>query len=318
MESPKVFISHATKDQERFVEDFAQKLLNKGIEVWYSNWSLLPGDSLVKKISNEGISESDCVIIVISKNSDESNWVKKELDWSVNDSINSMCKIIPIVIDSNANIPKTLRGIYYKTIENLDDYEEEFNDILHAIYNVPKEQKLGKQPDFVSTISFQGLDKDETIILKTLGDYYINQEFCRPMSYDDLKNLLQSSDLSNEAIIDSLDVLKSKYYVKVEKYHDGTSNPSFVNLTYFGFINYLKNINQFEETEKLVLDLIFNENLIDNKEISERLNIKTSIVNAFFEYYKSRGFFDIQKYLGGSIHVTKVNGKGRKYFKNLN
>lgn len=51
----KVFISHASEDKERFVIDFTQKLFESGIDAWLDIWEMLPGDSLVGKIFDEGI-----------------------------------------------------------------------------------------------------------------------------------------------------------------------------------------------------------------------------------------------------------------------
>jgi hypothetical protein len=66
--NPKVFISHASEDKERFVLDFAKKLFDKGIYAWVDKWEMLPGDSLVDKIFEEGIKNAQAVIVVISLN----------------------------------------------------------------------------------------------------------------------------------------------------------------------------------------------------------------------------------------------------------
>ena len=43
--NPKVFISHASDDKERFVKKFALKLRNKGVDAWLDRWEIKPGDS---------------------------------------------------------------------------------------------------------------------------------------------------------------------------------------------------------------------------------------------------------------------------------
>ena len=62
--NPKVFISHAREDKERFVIDFASKLRANGVDAWLDKWEMLPGDSLVDKIFEEGIKEADSFIII--------------------------------------------------------------------------------------------------------------------------------------------------------------------------------------------------------------------------------------------------------------
>jgi hypothetical protein len=53
--NPKIFLSHATEDKERFVVKFAEKLRTRGVDVWLDKWEILPGDSLVDKIFEEGL-----------------------------------------------------------------------------------------------------------------------------------------------------------------------------------------------------------------------------------------------------------------------
>jgi hypothetical protein len=47
--APKVFISHASEDKERFVIRFAETLRCAGIEAWLDQWELRPGDSLIHR-----------------------------------------------------------------------------------------------------------------------------------------------------------------------------------------------------------------------------------------------------------------------------
>jgi len=42
----KAFISHASEDKQRFVEAFAKRLREKGVDAWYDEWEIHPGDNL--------------------------------------------------------------------------------------------------------------------------------------------------------------------------------------------------------------------------------------------------------------------------------
>lgn len=77
-----VFISHAREDKEDFVRPLAKRLRDKGLKVWYDEYTLTVGDSLNQKI-NEGLAASRFGIIVISPNFLEKKWPKKELDGLV-------------------------------------------------------------------------------------------------------------------------------------------------------------------------------------------------------------------------------------------
>src|SRR5712691_12860113 len=59
---PKVFLSHASEDKE-FVLDFASRLRRRGVDVWLDRWEILPGDSFVDKIFDEGLAQAKAVKI---------------------------------------------------------------------------------------------------------------------------------------------------------------------------------------------------------------------------------------------------------------
>lgn len=65
--NPKVFVSHASEDKNRFVLSFAKRLREKGIDAWLDRWEMAPGDSLVRKIFEEGLKEANAVIVVVSQ-----------------------------------------------------------------------------------------------------------------------------------------------------------------------------------------------------------------------------------------------------------
>ena len=52
------FLSHASADKDRFVRHFAEELTARGLRVWFDEWALLPGDSLVDKIFAEGLKDA--------------------------------------------------------------------------------------------------------------------------------------------------------------------------------------------------------------------------------------------------------------------
>lgn len=73
-----LFLSHSSLDKP-FVTKLAIDLVNRGMPVWFDTWQMDTGDSLTKRI-NDGIGESDFLVIVLSPSSVSSEWVKKELE----------------------------------------------------------------------------------------------------------------------------------------------------------------------------------------------------------------------------------------------
>jgi len=76
------FICHASEDKESFVRELAITLSNKGLKVWYDEFTLTLGDSLRRKI-DYGLANSRYGIVVLSKYFFEKKWPQDELDGLV-------------------------------------------------------------------------------------------------------------------------------------------------------------------------------------------------------------------------------------------
>src|SRR3982750_1666990 len=97
--APRVFISHSSADNERFVFSLATRLRASGIDAWLDFWEILPGDSLVDKIWNEGFKDCDAFIVVLSDTSTRSNWVREELNTGVVKRIEDNTKLLALRLD---------------------------------------------------------------------------------------------------------------------------------------------------------------------------------------------------------------------------
>ena len=90
----KVFISHASEDKEDFVEPLAKALKGK-YEVWYDDYVLVAGCSLLEEIS-KGLKECDYGIVILSNNFFSKEWPQKELNALVSLETKTRKVIIPI------------------------------------------------------------------------------------------------------------------------------------------------------------------------------------------------------------------------------
>jgi hypothetical protein len=75
--SPSCFISYSTKDQQ-FASLLHNDLQRNGIECWFAPHDAKGGRKLHEQIE-EAISEYDCLLLVLSANSMDSEWVKSEI-----------------------------------------------------------------------------------------------------------------------------------------------------------------------------------------------------------------------------------------------
>src|SRR5205814_7280951 len=74
------FIAHAGEDRPEFVGPFVEELsVRRGKTVWYSEFELTLGDSLLRKI-DEGLRMSRHGVVVLSHNFFRKPWPRAELD----------------------------------------------------------------------------------------------------------------------------------------------------------------------------------------------------------------------------------------------
>ncbi len=90
-----VFICHASEDKASFVAALASNLKSHGVSVWYDDFTLELGDSLLRKI-DEGLAHSRYGIVVLSKVFFAKNWPQHELDGLFSREVAGAKVILPI------------------------------------------------------------------------------------------------------------------------------------------------------------------------------------------------------------------------------
>jgi TIR domain len=72
------FISHASEDKSLIVAPFAHYLKTAGFKVWYDDFSLSVGDSLLESINN-GLRKSKFAVVFLSPAFFAKRWPQQEL-----------------------------------------------------------------------------------------------------------------------------------------------------------------------------------------------------------------------------------------------
>lgn len=87
------FISHAYEDKDDFVRPLSIWLMDRGLKVWYDEFSLKLGDSIRRSI-DRGLSNSRYGIVVLSPCFFQKNWPQEELDGLVSKERSGIDKVI--------------------------------------------------------------------------------------------------------------------------------------------------------------------------------------------------------------------------------
>jgi hypothetical protein len=93
-----VFLSHSSNDKP-FARRLGNDLRQYGARVWIDEAEINIGDSLIEKIS-EGISKTDYLLVLLSKYSSISEWVKREVNIALTQEINGKkISVLPCLLE---------------------------------------------------------------------------------------------------------------------------------------------------------------------------------------------------------------------------
>jgi len=127
----RVFIAHSSANKD-FVDELAANLTRNRVEVWYDKWEMKVGDSLRQKLS-EGISGSKFMVVVLSKESLESKWVKEEFNSGLAIAMENKNRfVLPLFLSGDDSmLPVFLKDKIYANFRN--DYSVGFRSLLESI-----------------------------------------------------------------------------------------------------------------------------------------------------------------------------------------
>jgi hypothetical protein len=109
-EPKKIFISYNHKDQLKALKVLERLLaLEPAYKVWFDRHIVATGERLADEIV-KGLNGSDYYLLLISENSNASQWVKRELSFAFDLSKDRQLTLVPMMID-DAPTPLELRGL---------------------------------------------------------------------------------------------------------------------------------------------------------------------------------------------------------------
>lgn len=146
-QSGRVFLSHTSSDKP-FVSRLAADLASRDVDVWFDQWEMRVGDSLVDRIQG-AIQDSGYLAIVLSPKSVESAWVRRELNAALAQELERREVFILPVLAKDCPIPLFLRDKLYA------DFRSSYLDGLSAVLRTVSPSALAP-----SKLVFDSRDND--------------------------------------------------------------------------------------------------------------------------------------------------------------
>lgn len=307
--NPKVFLSHASEDKERFVLQFATALRAKGVDVWLDQWEMLPGDSLVDKLFEEGIGQADAFLVVLSQNSVGKSWVMQELNTAIVDRIKRGTKLIPVLID-NVEVPKALTSTVWLHAEDTARAEDAARRVAAAVFGVHEKPPLGPTPAYTNLRfgAIPTLTETDTLVLKLACEIYLAKGPVDAVYDKELAEAAARYDVSPEALVEAVEVLHERGYLRARWV--GGQGFAYVKIADYGFEEYAEAfVPGFQDTIDNIAIHIINSNekqkVQESKEIAERLNLNEKLAGRIVSIMADRGWIRATS-VGGSNYIIKA------------
>lgn len=298
--APKVFVSHASEDKERFVIPFSTALLRRGIDAWVDRWEMLPGDSLVDKIFEEGLKEAAAVIIVLSKVSVTKRWVREELNAAVVARIGKGTKLIPIVLE-NCDVPEALRSTVWESVADPSDFEVCLSRVVDAVFGHTSKPPIGSPPAYVSIAALpavNGLTAADTLVLGALYESFLvhGREYVSP---DELLAAMQAQGMDAPIASESLEVIEHKRYAESLK-HLGPG-PYHSRIQPYG-VSMMLGAREADLVRRVGLCIV-NNSLEDSDSIAAAISEPIALVNHAIDRLEGQGHLKAIRSMGGVTYV---------------
>ncbi|WP_343725520.1 toll/interleukin-1 receptor domain-containing protein [Herbaspirillum huttiense] len=302
--APKVFVSHASEDKDRFVIPFATALRKRGVDAWVDRWEMHPGDSLVDKIFEEGLKEAAAVIIVISSASVAKPWVREELNAAVVTRIQRGTKIIPVVLEQ-CEVPESLKSLLWESVKDVSDFTDCLSRVVDAIFGHTEKPAIGPAPAYYQAAALPqigGLTASDSCTLKILYDFFIShgRDYVPPA---EVLSLTSKYGLDSPVVTDSLDILEHQGYIELLK-HLGPG--PFASRIRSSGVSAILGSDEERLIRKVGLCLV-NDGITDCSSVASAIGEPAPLVDHAISRLENSGHLKAIRALGGEVFVHQVS-----------
>lgn len=297
---PKVFISHASEDKA-FVVDFATRLRERGVDAWLDRWEILPGDSLIEKVFEQGIAPARAIIVVVSRASVIKPWVREELNVAVARKIDAVSKLIPVVI-GDCEVPESLRATVWEKIDDLTSYGPSLDRIVRSIFGISDKPKLGSAPAFAAgpLLQIGDLARVDSLVLQAACELCLEEGHSLWLPGGDLPPRTAKLGIPEDATWESATILRNRGYLNEEFFGDDPLVPGQIAITSSGFEEYLKtHWPGYEDLLRSFASKVINEDMLDRDAMKKSLNVPDLVLDHVFDRFRERKWIFAERYPSG-------------------
>lgn len=146
---PRVYLAHASEDKE-LVRPLAQYLMDHGVETWFDEWEIEPGDSLRQKME-EGLDEMTHFMVILTPISITKPWVAREIDVGLVRLVGGDSRMVPLRVGVEVrDLSPFLQTLLCEAID--PSAEADLAALVDRLHGVSRKPALGPKPSYVETV----------------------------------------------------------------------------------------------------------------------------------------------------------------------
>lgn len=143
---PKIYLAHASEDKE-MVRPLAEALMANGVEVWFDEWEIEPGESLRQKME-EGLLGMTHFVVMLTPTALTKKWVSMEIDVGMVQKVGGESHFVPLLVGVEPkDLPPFLRTMLGVRFD--PSSPEQVKDLFDRLHGVSRKPALGPAPQYV-------------------------------------------------------------------------------------------------------------------------------------------------------------------------
>ncbi len=201
---PVAFLCHGSEDKD-LARQLATDLRSRGIDVFFDEWEIGPGDSIRQKIDG-GLGRCTHFLALLTATSLTKAWVNAEIDAGFVRKVEGSAMFIPLRAGLAPNqLPPLLRGLHSPTI---DDYSVSLPRLVSALHGISLRPLLGPPPaPLVNHTRWGNLSPAGEAIVRLMVEH---SQRGRKMDPQISPDYLHQAGLSDYDIQDAVDELETR------------------------------------------------------------------------------------------------------------
>jgi len=291
-----IFISYSHEDHA-IAERLARALMEQGQEVWWDQWEIAAGDSIIRKIFAEGVAKAGAFVILLSPTSVRSKWVQEELDAATVRRIEDLTRVIPALVQ-DVPLPIALRTLRWVDLNK--DFGAAVRLIINAVNGVSEKPGIGLPPLHIATTlpAIAGLSRLTTSVARhLLSQSDSDSAGERALTGTDLTEALH---LRPEEVNDAVDELEDAGLVTAVKAL-GTAPFDFVAIepTYLLYHTAEDQLAYSPSADvNTVVAAVASLGSADGKKLQQITNLSPGRLNRAVDFMRDNGLAEVIRFLG--------------------